>query len=61
MPAKSVAQRKWAFAVKGPKWAKAHHFDTPGPLPARAAKKKKPAKKKATKKKATRRKKAYSY
>jgi hypothetical protein len=40
MPAKSSAQRKWAFAVKGAKWARAHHFDTPGKLPARVAKKK---------------------
>ena len=36
MPAKSEAQRKWAFGVKGPAWAKAHHFDTKGKLPARA-------------------------
>ncbi len=35
MPAKSAAQRRWAFGVKGKKWAKAHHFDTPGKLPAR--------------------------
>jgi len=27
MPAKSRRQQKWAFAVKGEKWAKAHHFD----------------------------------
>jgi hypothetical protein len=27
MPAKSQKQRRWAFAVKGPKWARAHHFD----------------------------------
>ncbi len=45
MPARSAAQRKWAFAVKGAKWAKAHHFDTPGKLPARVkAKKAKPTK-----------------
>lgn len=42
MPAKSQAQRAWAFAVKGPEWARAHHFDTPGPLPLRAALEKKP-------------------
>jgi hypothetical protein len=48
MPAVSQAQRKWAFAVKGAKWAKEHHFDPPpGPLPARVGKKK--AKKKARK------------
>jgi len=35
MPAKSEAQRRWAFAVKGAAWAKAHHFDTKGPLPPR--------------------------
>jgi hypothetical protein len=33
MPAQSEPQRKWAFAVKGPAWARKHHFDTPGPLP----------------------------
>jgi hypothetical protein len=38
MPAKSQAQRKWAFAVKGAKWAKAHHFDNPGKLPKRVKK-----------------------
>ncbi len=27
MPAVSRQQQKWAFAVKGPAWAKAHHFD----------------------------------
>jgi hypothetical protein len=46
MPAKSEAQRKWAFAVKGAKWAKAHHFDTKGKLPARVKGKKKAGKKK---------------
>ena len=35
MPAKSDAQRKWAFGVKGPAWAKEHHFDTKGSLPER--------------------------
>ncbi len=33
MPAVSSQQRKWAFAVKGPAWAKEHHFDNPGKLP----------------------------
>ena len=47
MPAKSQAQRKWAFGVKGEKWAKAHHFDNKGKLPARVAKK--PAGKKTKK------------
>ncbi len=27
MPAKSRRQQKWAFATKGEKWAKEHHFD----------------------------------
>jgi len=27
MPAKSEKQRRWAFANKGEKWARAHHFD----------------------------------
>jgi hypothetical protein len=35
MPAVSQAQRAWAFAAKGPAWARAHHFDTKGPLPKR--------------------------
>lgn len=39
MPAKSEAQRKWAFGAKGEKWAKKHHMDNPGKLPARKAKK----------------------
>lgn len=33
MPAKSQKQRAWAYAVKGPAWAKRHHFDTKGKLP----------------------------
>lgn len=33
MPAQSQEQRAWAFAVKGPKWAHAHHMDNPGKLP----------------------------
>ena len=45
MPAKSEAQRKWAFGVKGKKWAKAHHMDNAGPLPKRVKPKKKPRKK----------------
>ncbi len=53
MPAKSNAQRKWAFAVKGTKWAKEHHFDTPGKLPERVAKKKPKRKPKKSKKRRT--------
>lgn len=41
MPAKSAAQRRWAFGVKGKAWAKRHHFDTPGKLPNRVLKKRK--------------------
>jgi hypothetical protein len=41
MPSKSQAQRAWAFAVKGKAWAKKHHFDNKGKLPARASKKRK--------------------
>lgn len=51
MPAKSEAQRKWAFGVKGKKWAEAHHYDNPGKLPKRVAKKKPKAKKKPPKRK----------
>ena len=51
MPAKSEAQRKWAFAVKGEKWAKAHHFDTKGKLPSRVKKKAHKGKMKRAKKK----------
>ena len=36
MPAKSEAQRRWAYGVKGEKWAEKHHFDNPGDLPAKA-------------------------
>ena len=38
MPAKSEAQRRFVFAVKGPAWAKEHHFDNKGKLPERAKK-----------------------
>jgi hypothetical protein len=27
MPARSRRQQRWAFAVKGEKWARKHHFD----------------------------------
>ncbi len=58
MPAKSEAQRRFIYGVKGKKFAEAHGFDNKGKLPGHVAKKKKPAKKKAKKAK---RKKAYSY
>lgn len=35
MPAVSQAQRAWAYAVKGPAWAHAHHMDNKGKLPDR--------------------------
>jgi hypothetical protein len=35
MPAVSQAQRAFLFATKGAAWAKRHHFDNPGKLPAR--------------------------
>lgn len=38
MPAKSQRQRAWAFANKGPKWARAHGFDNKGKLPKTAKK-----------------------
>jgi hypothetical protein len=40
MPARSQAQRKWAYAVKGAKWAKKHHFNNKGKLPSRVRKRK---------------------
>ena len=46
MPARSEAQRKWAFAVKGEAWARKHHMDNPGKLPARVKAKKPKAKSK---------------
>lgn len=33
MPAKSQAQRGWAFGVMGEKWAREHGYDNKGPLP----------------------------
>jgi hypothetical protein len=36
MPAKSQAQRRWAFGVKGPTWARAHGYDNKGKLPKRS-------------------------
>jgi hypothetical protein len=41
MLAKSEAQRRYMFAVKGKKFAKAHHFDNKGKLPSRVVKKRK--------------------
>jgi hypothetical protein len=40
MPARSRKQQKWAFAAKGEKWAKAHHFDTVKPKKKTTRKKK---------------------
>jgi len=36
--AESEAQRRWAFGAKGEAWAREHHFDNPGKLPARVGK-----------------------
>lgn len=33
MPARSQAQRRWAFGVMGEKWSREHHFDNKGKLP----------------------------
>ena len=41
MPAKSQRQRRWAFGKMGEAWARLHHMDNPGKLPARARVKKK--------------------
>jgi hypothetical protein len=41
MPAKSQRQRNWAFGVKGPAWAKRHHYDNKGKLPKTAKGRKK--------------------
>jgi hypothetical protein len=38
MPAKSEAQRRFIYGVKGAAFAKAHHFDNAGPLPAHVKK-----------------------
>ncbi len=38
MPAKSRAQQKYIYANFGAEFAKRHHFNTKGPLPARAKK-----------------------
>ena len=40
MPARSQAQRRWAFGVKGARWARKHHFDNKGKLPKRVKRKK---------------------
>lgn len=34
MPAVSEAQRRYLYAKFGAEWAKRHHFDNPGKLPA---------------------------
>jgi hypothetical protein len=41
MPAKSRRQQKWAYAVKGEAWAKAHHFDKVAPTPKKKTTRKK--------------------
>jgi hypothetical protein len=41
MPAVSQAQRGYLAAKFGPEWMRQHHFDNPGPLPARVDKKRK--------------------
>lgn len=41
MPAKSQKQRAWAYANKGPGWAKKHHFNNKGKLPKTSRKRKK--------------------
>lgn len=38
MPAKSEAQRRFIYGTKGAAFAKAHHFDNKGKLPAHANK-----------------------
>lgn len=40
MPARSEAQRRLLNAKFGHAWAKQHHFDNKGKLPAKAGKKK---------------------
>jgi hypothetical protein len=40
MPARSQAQRRWAYGVKGAAWAKRHHFNNKGKLPKRVRKRK---------------------
>lgn len=42
MPARSEAQRRWAFGVKGKAWAKRHHYDNKGKLPPRVPAKQTP-------------------
>lgn len=50
MPAKSEAQRRFIYGVKGKKFAEKHGFDNPGKLPKRVAPKKHKPKPKAKKK-----------
>lgn len=40
MPARSQAQRRWAFGKMGSRWARKHHFANKGKLPARKKRKK---------------------
>lgn len=48
MPAKSEAQRRFIYGVKGKKFAEAHHFDNKGKLPAKVKPKAKKVKPKKT-------------
>lgn len=43
MPAKSEAQRAYLYSHFGKEWVEAHHFNTPGKLPARVGMKTKKA------------------
>ena len=52
MPAKSEAQRRWAFGRMGEKWARKHHYANKGKLPARAKKRKHSALKRIRKRRA---------
>ena len=45
MPAKSEAQRRFIYGVKGKKFAEEHHFDNKGKLPKRVKPKAKKTKK----------------
>jgi DNA-binding sugar fermentation-stimulating protein len=51
MPARSNAQRRFIYGVKGKKFAEEHHFDNPGKLPERVKPKKKVGKKKKSSRK----------
>ena len=40
MPARSEAQRRFMFGVKGEKFARAHGYDNKGPLPKKSKRRK---------------------